>query len=110
MTAATGMRPDAGRVPTRLLLLGHVQDSGTGRAIVAIGHESKAPAFVVWAPPAMGPDLDRLIRNGLDEWVGEGVDAEPRHTAPDDPAFLERVAAYYARSFGFRASIWVREP
>ncbi len=55
------------------------------------------------AGQSLSPDLDadvaRWVRDGLDEWVGEGVDATPRSTPSASPEFLDRLEAYLGRQF-----------
>lgn len=52
------------------------------------------PEFV---HPWLSPLVQRWQVFGLDEWVGTGLDAIPRRTAPTERVFLERVAAYIRR-------------
>lgn len=46
------------------------------------------------------PALARWTEHGIDEWVGTGMDVEPRHTGADDPEFLPRLAEYVRRQSG----------
>jgi hypothetical protein len=57
-----------------------------------------------WCSPRLKADVARWIDDGLDEWVGEGVEAVPRSTPSSAPEFLDRLEAYLCRQFPFVTS------
>jgi len=72
------------------------------RRIVADLHWRNGKLTVRFASKRMRPDVERWVVDGLHEWVGHGVEAEPRTTPSSDPLFLERVDAYVRRQFDFQ--------
>jgi len=80
--------------------------------LVLLFQDEDAPiAELVWSAnrtriisvvETMRSDLEALVEEGLDEWVGPYEDATPRMTPSSDPRFLERLAEYLCRQFKFR--------
>ena len=54
-------------------------------------------------------DTSKWLEHGLDEWVGRGIDAQPRHTPTSHHEFLPRLKEYLERQFHF-TYILDREP
>ncbi len=42
-------------------------------------------------------DIERIMRRGLSEWIGEPESKRQRVTQPTEPEFFERVAGYFRR-------------
>lgn len=59
-------------------------------------------ARVLEVKEALASTIYEIVEDGLDEWIGEGADALPRHTAPSSPEFLERIEEYLMSQFVFR--------
>lgn len=56
---------------------------------------------ILFATESLRSELDRLIEDGLSEWIGPEEDPTPRTTPSSDWRFLERLAAYLQRQFRF---------
>lgn len=56
---------------------------------------------IVFATESLRSELERLMEDGLSEWVGPEEDPIPRMTPSSDWRFLERLAAYLRRQFRF---------
>jgi hypothetical protein len=46
-------------------------------------------------------DIEKIIRDGLSEWIGDEGHLLPRTTLSSDPRFMERLAAFFNRQFDF---------
>lgn len=46
-------------------------------------------------------DFNRIIKHGLREIIGDPADPVPRTTPATDEYFIDRLAAYLRRQFGF---------
>jgi len=60
---------------------------------------------IVSAAETLRSDLERLVEDGLTEWVGPLEDPTPRATPSSDQRFLERLAAYLRRQFSFTVKL-----
>jgi hypothetical protein len=49
--------------------------------------------------------VDKWLAEGLDELVGRGIEAQPRHTSPTEPTFLPRLGEYLERQFPVGAEV-----
>lgn len=56
---------------------------------------------IVSARDTIRADLERLVEDGLSEWMGPYEDPTSRRTPSSDPLFLERLAEYLRRQFNF---------
>lgn len=65
---------------------------------------------IVAAVDTLRPELERLIDEGLSEWVGTPDDPQPRTTPSSDQRFLERLADYLRRQFNFIVELQLNAP
>ena len=56
---------------------------------------------IEFAAESLRAELERLVEDGLSEWVGPEEAPIPRMTPSSDWRFLERLAAYLRRQFRF---------
>lgn len=86
------------------------------RVILTLRHEDGSGAIteLTWSDGVVAigptlervkPNIERIIRNGLSESVGEGADKQLRTTSSSDPRFMERLAAYFQRQFNFTVEL-----
>ena len=57
---------------------------------------------ITFAKEDFGMELQKLIDNGLSEWVGAQEDPKPRVTFSKDAFFLPHLGAYIRKQSGFR--------
>jgi len=86
-----GITPEDGHVELRLL------DDEDMSLVCRVyrGHDGKLCAKN--ASGAIEDAVREWNKNGLHEWVGDREAPSPRHTPPDHPVFLSRLAAYIQR-------------
>ena len=78
---------------------------GRDRELLAELEWNDGQAKIVKCKAPLDEFFKRTIEHGLDEMVGTMEDPYPRHTAPSDYIFLERIGSYLKRQSGFIISL-----
>ena len=85
-------------------------DRGDGKELAVVERSNDGALTLVRASVLMRPDMERIIKIGLQEQVETGTsgqsdyDIRTKRIRPNDPQFLEALVRF-AQNYGFKAVI-----